>query len=156
MKSKLNQETIDKLSYAVTLGLSKEGAARYAGISVKTLYRWLGEAEENPEDENLQALSEALDNAKAVLEVELITKLKSAAEETKSWQGFSHLLKKRIADGWADVSREEMMSKIFEDFIFFVSENYPQDNSQRNWLKDVILAYAQSERNKQLEQSLKS
>jgi transposase-like protein len=70
-KSKLNEETIQKISSCISMGMSIENSARYGGVTPRTLRNWMKEAETS-DDPMLQKLTDAIDHARSQFESDMV------------------------------------------------------------------------------------
>lgn len=110
-RTKLNDKTVEtKLIEALTDGAYREEAALYAGISVSTFYRWMKEGEaaataDPPETSRQRELWEAVKNAEAGSEIDMIRIVRTAA--VKQWQAAAWWLERKNPGKWGRFERIE-------------------------------------------------
>lgn len=94
MTSKFTEEVRAKILQALRDGCNREGAARSAGITGRTLRRWMADKE----DPECVALREAVIEAEGASVAGLVQTIKKASE--KQWQAAAWLLERRYPDTW--------------------------------------------------------
>lgn len=96
-RSKLTEEVQEKVCEYVRQGLTYEVAARAAGISESTFYRWR-ERGEKARKGKFRKFWEALKRAEAEGEQALVRRILSASNDT--WQAAAWILERRYPDRW--------------------------------------------------------
>jgi hypothetical protein len=111
----LTKKIQDKIVSALSAGNYKEHAARYAGISERTLYGWLKRGEQFEEkgepasDEKYFLFMQAVENAIASSIVEDVAIIRKAGN--KHWQARAWMLERRAPKEWGRQERVEMTGK---------------------------------------------
>lgn len=116
---KINGEKIKRLVEAVESGVTRKWAARYAGISPITLYKWIKKGEEiiekieNDEIQNLHENDEfyldlinRISKAETEIQKEAFGRMRAAAEEKENWRAAESILKMRFSN---DYSQDKKM-----------------------------------------------
>lgn len=101
-RSKLTPEVQEKICEYVRQGLTYEIAARAAGISESTFYRWR-ERGEKARGGKFREFWEALKRAEAEAEQRLVERILSASSDT--WQAAAWILERRYPDRWGRKDR---------------------------------------------------
>jgi hypothetical protein len=104
--SKLNPDCIARLVDALRAGHTREGAAALAGIGRSTFNAWLAAAKEPDADRELLAFLDAIKNAEADAESELLGVIRAAAE--RQWQAAAWILERRHPDRWGKRVKAEV------------------------------------------------
>lgn len=111
---KLNQGTIDALSLAVSKGNYNVTACQLAGVSDKTLYEWLAQAEVDSiagldaESSLYVCLAESLKRAEAYAEAKLVDVVRESAEIKRDWLPAITFLERRHPDRWGRRERRQI------------------------------------------------
>lgn len=103
-KSKLTPEVQEKICAAIAAGNYDIVAARYAGISDTTFYRWLKEGEEAANGIK-HGFWVAVKDAGAKAEVRNVALIENAASFT--WQAAAWWLERKYSDRWGRRERLE-------------------------------------------------
>ncbi len=116
--SKLTPERQEIITEALRRGLYRETTARLAGIGVSTLYSWIerGQADrENDTPSCYRELVEAIENAEAVGESELVGMIREAA--AKHWVAAAWMLERKMPEkyGRRDAVKVEHSGRIGHD-----------------------------------------
>jgi len=90
---RLETETVARLRDALAAGNTTRTACAMAGISDKSLYRWLKEAESAPEGHELVEFRDTVKGAKAVAEHRNVMVIQEAAQ--KDWRAAAWFLERR-------------------------------------------------------------
>ena len=101
-RSKLTPEVQEKICNYVRQGLTYEIAARAAGISESTFYRWR-ERGEKARRGKYREFWEALKKAEAEAEQVLVQRILDASNDT--WQAAAWILERRHPERWARKDR---------------------------------------------------
>ena len=101
-RSKLTPEVQEKICEYVRQGLTYEIAARAAGISESTFYRWR-ERGERARSGKFREFWEALKRAEAEAEQRLVERILAASSDT--WQAAAWMLERRYPDRWGRKDR---------------------------------------------------
>ena len=100
----LDEEAIERIATGIRAGATLEGAARYAGVSRATFYRWLTagrRAMDAGETDTLPVkLVEAIDAALGDFELGAVARIQKAGEDPKAWQAMAWLLERRFPDAY--------------------------------------------------------
>ena len=97
-KSKISQERIDVMVAHIQEGNYDSIAAGAAGITRQTFYRWIRKGKEDREGIYYD-FYQAVEQAKAAGEVELLKTIKAASQRT--WQAAAWMLERSRPDRWA-------------------------------------------------------
>lgn len=93
--STLSEDVIVLVERALLVGATLEGAAGYAGVSKRQLFRWLAEGRRSADEGSLAVrLVERVDAALSQMEVGLVTAIRTAGRE--SWQANAWILERRF------------------------------------------------------------
>lgn len=107
-QTKLTQEVQELIVSALRAGNYQETAARFAGISKPTFYRWMERGEsEAEEDQKYRDFRDAVEKAKAVGEV-LDLKVINDAAQDGSWQAAAWKLERKFPHKWGRMVRAEV------------------------------------------------
>ncbi len=96
-RSKLTPEVQETICRYVRQGLTYETAARAAGISESTFYRWRARGEKAQRGKFRQ-FWEAVKKAEAEAEQRLVERILAASRD--SWQAAAWILERRYPDRW--------------------------------------------------------
>jgi hypothetical protein len=96
--SKLTDELRDRITTVIRTGVSADVAAAAVGIAPRTYYRWMAMGE-TARSGCHRAFRDAVDQAKAESEVELVSRLETAARNG-SWRAAAWLLERRFPERW--------------------------------------------------------
>lgn len=118
-KLMLTPERRDRIAQLLREGNNHETAAHASGISTAAYFRWLGRGRNELErmakaGTNKPKASEAVyadfaehvENARADANAELVSFIKTAAQDPKTWQAAAWLLERRDPTRWGRTSRE--------------------------------------------------
>ena len=101
-RTKLTDAVQEKVCEYIRQGLTYEVAARAAGISESTFYRWR-ERGESARSGRYREFWEALKRAEAVAELRLVQRVHAASKDT--WQAAAWILERRHPDRWGRKDR---------------------------------------------------
>jgi transposase len=105
--TKLTPEVQEKIVQALQAGNYQETAARYAGISEPTFYRWMADALDDNAPKELREFREAVENARAAAEVRSVALIQQAAQNG-TWQAAAWFLERSHAHRWGRYQRTEV------------------------------------------------
>ena len=97
--SKLTPERMEQIVSVVRAGNYLEVAARYAGISTTTLYRWLQTADDPDADDIYREFRDAVESARAAAEIRNVTLIQTAANDG-TWQAAAWYLERTSWQRW--------------------------------------------------------
>lgn len=80
---------------ALAQGNTRKAAARRAGVGRATLYRWL----------EVESLRDTIKKAEADAEFEMVTAVRAAAQDTRTWQAAAWWLERKMPDVWGKRDR---------------------------------------------------
>jgi hypothetical protein len=120
--SKLNPETIERITNAIRVGATLDAASRYGGITRDTFYRWLGAGRKDDAEGLLREFADAIDDALAGWEVTANTLIAKAAQDGV-WQAAAWSLERRKPDEYgrrmrldANVTNDPRLAAIGREF----------------------------------------
>lgn len=105
--SKLTAEVQERIVSALKAGNYQESAARFAGVSATTFYRWMAEATEPGASKELREFREAVENARAQAEIESVALIRQAARDG-TWQAAAWYLERSHPTRWGRFQRTEV------------------------------------------------
>jgi len=98
---RLEPERVTRLRDAFVAGNTIRTACAMAGISDKSFYRWLKEAEHAPEGHELREFRDTVKRAKAVAEHRNVMAIQKAAQ--KDWRAAAWFLERTRPKDWGKV-----------------------------------------------------
>lgn len=107
--TKFTQETIDKICEAIRSGAHPEIAAGFAGVSIRTFWRWYerGKTARRGEYRDFAA---AIDRADHTAEVSLAATVRKAGN--KDWRAAREILRARYPERWARPDKVDVTAKV--------------------------------------------
>lgn len=105
--TKLTTEVRDKIVQALNAGNYQDTAARYAGISEATFYRWMTEAQQPGASKDLREFREAVESARAQAEIRSVALINKAAQDG-TWQAAAWFLERSHPQKWGRIQRTEI------------------------------------------------
>lgn len=105
--SKLTPAVQEQICNAIKAGNYSEIAARYAGISSTTFYKWMALGEGNDAKDPYKEFREAVENARATAEVRNIGLIQQAANNG-TWQAAAWFLERTAPNRWGRRSALEV------------------------------------------------
>jgi transposase len=143
-KTKLTPEVHEKIVTALRAGNYQETAARYAGISEATFYRWLNESLAEGASKELQQFREAVEKARADAEVRNVHLIQQAANDG-TWQAAAWFLERSHHQRWG---RKQSVELTGEDGGPVQVENLTPDEANRR-LVSYLDSLADQRRNQE-------
>lgn len=104
---KLTKAVQDKIVNAIGAGNYQDAAARYAGISETTYYRWMSEAREPGASKELREFRDAVEKARADAEARNVALIQNAAQNG-TWQAAAWWLERSHPQKWGRINRTEI------------------------------------------------
>lgn len=98
---KLTAEIIEQICDSVISGSSIAYAAKSAGISESTIYRWLALGREGDADSIYVDLVNRVREATECSEFELLQGMRIAAKQSENWRALAWLLERRYPERYA-------------------------------------------------------
>jgi len=107
--SKLTDDVQAKVCEAIRAGSHHEGAARHAGISKATFFRWLDLGKQR-KGARYVAFAEAVERAENDMELALVAFWRKAA--MKDWKAARGLLERRFPDRWGKEEKVQLQAEV--------------------------------------------
>ena len=102
--TKLNQATHDKIVKAIAAGAYAIVAAKAAGVSETTYYRWLEQGSKPDASPAFRAFWESVKEAEAAAEIANVALIRQAAQ-AGTWQAAAWYLERKHSDRWGRTSK---------------------------------------------------